>query len=271
MRFDLLGINRKGLCISFYDFDLYFLPLFFIIAARVEDYLYEKLELRKENRMNNLELLGQAMTEAGNEFSAGTAYGIHIFVLSVYVATSLKCLGSALLKVGATQYRLGAAERDFLQTSAANVLTPLKRFLEGDMKTIAKERKILMNKRLDLDACKNRLRKARSVEGQAHAEADLRVAQSEFDKQSEILKLLLEGIQTAHNNHLKCLRDFAEAQMTFYAQCHQHMADLQRELSGAQEVRAEASSDLSHNHSLRKNDEENDDIDDVVICINGDF
>ena len=30
------------------------------------------------------------------------------------------------------------------------------------------------------------------------AEADLRVAQAEFDKQAEITKLLLEGIQTAH-------------------------------------------------------------------------
>jgi hypothetical protein len=30
------------------------------------------------------------------------------------------------------------------------------------------------------------------------AEADLRVAQAEFDKQVEITKLLLEGIQTAH-------------------------------------------------------------------------
>uniref|UniRef100_A0A0M3HI47 BAR domain-containing protein n=1 Tax=Ascaris lumbricoides TaxID=6252 RepID=A0A0M3HI47_ASCLU len=64
------------------------------------------------------------------------------------------------------------------------------------------------------------------------AEADLRVAQAEFDKQAEITKLLLEGIQTAHNNQLKCLRDFVEAQMSFYAQAHQHMADLQRELSG---------------------------------------
>lgn len=35
------------------------------------------------------------------------------------------------------------------------------------------------------------------------AEADLRVAQSEFDKQAEILKLLLEGIQTAHVKKLK--------------------------------------------------------------------
>jgi hypothetical protein len=33
---------------------------------------------------------------------------------------------------------------------------------------------------------------------QFKAEADLRVAQAEFDKQSEILKLLLEGIQTAY-------------------------------------------------------------------------
>uniref|UniRef100_A0A8R1EIG9 BAR domain-containing protein n=1 Tax=Caenorhabditis japonica TaxID=281687 RepID=A0A8R1EIG9_CAEJA len=65
------------------------------------------------------------------------------------------------------------------------------------------------------------------------AEADVRVAQAEFDKQSEITKLLLEGIQTAHNNQLKCLRDFVEAQMSFYAQAHQLMADLQRELSGS--------------------------------------
>uniref|UniRef100_A0A183ER33 Meis_PKNOX_N domain-containing protein n=1 Tax=Gongylonema pulchrum TaxID=637853 RepID=A0A183ER33_9BILA len=32
---------------------------------------------------------------------------------------------------------------------------------------------------------------------------------------------------------LKCLRDFIESQMSFYAQAHQHMAELQRELSGA--------------------------------------
>lgn len=41
----------------------------------MEEVLYEKLELRKEHRMNNLEYLGQAMTEAGNEFNPGTAYG----------------------------------------------------------------------------------------------------------------------------------------------------------------------------------------------------
>uniref|UniRef100_A0A914X1U7 BAR domain-containing protein n=1 Tax=Plectus sambesii TaxID=2011161 RepID=A0A914X1U7_9BILA len=185
-------------------------------TVRMEEFFYEKLELRKEGgRMNNLEYLGQAMTEAGNEFGAGTPYG------------------GALLKVAHTEYKLGNAERDFINSCASNTLLPIRRFLEGDMRTIQRERKVLMNKRLDLDACKSRLRKAKSLESQTNAEADLRVAQAEFDKQAEITKLLLEGIQTAHNNQLKCLRDFVEAQMTFYAQSHQHMADLQRELSGA--------------------------------------
>jgi len=31
-------------------------------------------------------------------------------------------------------------------------------------------------------------------------------------------------------NHLRCLQDFAEAQATYYAQCHHYMQDLQREL-----------------------------------------
>ncbi|CAJ0577314.1 unnamed protein product, partial [Mesorhabditis spiculigera] len=108
-----------------------------------------------------------------------------------------------------------------------------------------KERKVLNSKRLDLDACKSRLKKAKTMETTTagnsrttggftveQAEADLRVAQAEFDKQAEITKLLLEGIQSAHNSQLKCLRDFVEAQMMFYAQAHQYMADLQRELSG---------------------------------------
>lgn len=185
-------------------------------TVRMEEVFYEKLELRKEGgRMNNLEHLGQAMTDAGNEFGAGTPYG------------------NALLKVAQAEFKLGAGERDFINNCASNTLLPIRRFLEGDMKTIQRERKVLNTKRLDLDAAKSRLRKAKSLEAQSNAEADLRVAQAEFDKQAEITKLLLEGIQTAHNNQLKCLRDFVEAQMSFYAQAHQHMADLQRELSGA--------------------------------------
>ncbi|KAK0404497.1 hypothetical protein QR680_017479 [Steinernema hermaphroditum] len=195
-------------------------------TVRMEEVFYEKLELKKEGgRVSNLEHLGQAMTDAGNEFGSGTPYG------------------NALLKVANAEFKLGTSEREFINASAASTLLPIRRFLEGDMKTIQKERKILSSKRLDLDAAKNRLKKAKTLETQAsshanigltieQAEADLRVTQTEFDKQVEITKLLLEGIQTAHNNQMKCLRDFVEAQMSFFAMAHQHMADLQRELAG---------------------------------------
>ncbi|ULT81904.1 hypothetical protein L5515_017573 [Caenorhabditis briggsae] len=190
-------------------------------TVRMEEVFYEKLELKKDGvvRQNNLEQLSTAMTEAGETFGETTPYG------------------TALLKVAQTESRLGQAERELCAQAATNTLLPIRRFLEGDMKTIQKERKVLNSKRLDLDACKSRLKKAKNVDTQAVAEADVRVAQAEFDKQSEITKLLLEGIQTAHNNQLKCLRDFVEAQMSFYAQAHQLMADLQRELSGTMSFR----------------------------------
>lgn len=183
-------------------------------TIRMEDVFYEKLGKDTHQRQNNLEQLGQSMLDAGNEFGPTTPYG------------------AALLKIAQTEAKLGAAEHEFLDATAAQTLMPIRRFLEGDMKTIQKERKVLHGRRLDLDAAKSKLRKAKTVESQASAEADLRVARAEFEKQIEVTTLLLEGIQTAHNHQLKCLRDFVEAQMSFYAQAHQHMADLQRDLSG---------------------------------------
>lgn len=46
-------------------------------------------------------------------------------------------VGSTLITVGEYQKRLGGAEREFLQTSAAAFLTPLRNFLEGDWRTIS--------------------------------------------------------------------------------------------------------------------------------------
>ncbi|XP_019386697.1 PREDICTED: endophilin-B1 isoform X3 [Crocodylus porosus] len=162
--------------------------------------------------MNNPELLGQYMIDAGNEFGPGTAYG------------------NALIKCGETQKRIGTADRELIQTSAINFLTPLRNFIEGDYKTIAKERKLLQNKRLDLDAAKTRLKKAKVAEARAASEQEVRITQSEFDRQAEITRLLLEGISSTHAHHLRCLNDFVEAQMTYYAQCYQYMLDLQKQL-----------------------------------------
>lgn len=45
------------------------------IGSRVEDFLFDKMEKKKPNRLSNLECLGINMLEAGNDFGAGTAYG----------------------------------------------------------------------------------------------------------------------------------------------------------------------------------------------------
>ncbi|XP_060539901.1 endophilin-B2 isoform X3 [Pantherophis guttatus] len=192
-------------------------------SARVEEFLYEKLDRKVPSRVTNVELLAQYMMEAATDFGATSPYG------------------KTLIKVGETERRLGGAERDFIHAASINFLTPLRNFLEGDWRTISKERRILQNRRLDLDACKARLKKARAAEAKAalwsdeveKAEHELRMAQTEFDRQAEVTRLLLEGINSTHVNHLRCLHEFAEAQTTYYAQCYQYMLDLQKQLNSS--------------------------------------
>ncbi|XP_008940236.1 PREDICTED: endophilin-B2, partial [Merops nubicus] len=217
-------------------------------SARVEEFLYEKLDRKVPSRVTNGELLAQYMTEAANDFGPGTPYG------------------KTLIKVGETQRRLGAAERDFIHSASINFLTPLRNFLEGDWRTISKERRILQNRRLDLDACKARLKKAKAAEAKAACEGDavpdfqetrprnyvlsasasalwsdevekvstqLKLGQTEFDRQAEVTRLLLEGISSTHVNHLRCLHEFVESQTNYYAQCYQYMLDLQKQLGSS--------------------------------------
>nr|XP_031306509.1 endophilin-B2 isoform X8 [Camelus dromedarius] len=206
-------------------------------SARVEEFLYEKLDRKVPSRVTNGELLAQYMAEAANELGPTTPYG------------------KTLIKVAEAEKRLGAAERDFIHMASINFLTPLRNFLEGDWKTISKERRLLQNRRLDLDACKARLKKAKAAEAKATtvpdfqetrprnyilsaiasaAEQELRVAQTEFDRQAEVTRLLLEGISSTHVNHLRCLHEFVESQTTYYAQCYRHMLDLQKQLGSSQ-------------------------------------
>ncbi|XP_047380011.1 endophilin-B2 isoform X11 [Sciurus carolinensis] len=185
-------------------------------SARVEEFLYEKLDRKVPSRVTNGELLAQYMAEAASELGPTTPYG------------------TTLVKVSEAEKRLGAAERDFIHAASVSFLTPLRNFLEGDWKTISKERRLLQNRRLDLDACKARLKKAKAAEAKASAEQELRVAQTEFDRQAEVTRLLLEGISSTHVNHLRCLHEFVKSQTTYYAQCYRHMLDLQKQLGSAQ-------------------------------------
>lgn len=96
---------------------------------RVEDFIYEKIEKKRPARLSNLEYLGLDMIEAGTVFGPGTAYG------------------SALMKIGQCEQKLGQAERDFIGSAGICFTQPLRKFLDGEMKTITKEKSILETKR----------------------------------------------------------------------------------------------------------------------------
>ncbi|KAK2120422.1 Endophilin-B2 [Saguinus oedipus] len=123
-------------------------------SARVEEFLYEKLDRKVPSRVTNGELLAQYMAEAASELGPNTPY-------------AFTEPWKTLLKVAEAEKQLGAAERDFIHTASISFLTPLRNFLEGDWKTISKERRLLQNRRLDLDACKARLKKAKAAEAKA--------------------------------------------------------------------------------------------------------
>lgn len=123
----------------------------FYLDMRYGDILIERMGTEvKRDRLRNLEYLGNDMIDAGIAFNPSSVYG------------------NALVKVGKAQQNLGQTERDFVANSYRTFIIPLRKFLEEDMKTITKERKVLETKRLDLDAAKSRLRKAKNMETQSN-------------------------------------------------------------------------------------------------------
>eukprot|EP00794_Sanderia_malayensis_P015983 gene15983-17593_t len=191
-------------------------------GARVEDYVFEKLDKKAPIRPTNLFVLGQTMTYAGRELGAGTEYG------------------SSLGKTGTSLKKMGNAEKDFMQKTASQFLDPLKRFLDNDMKTINKEKRSLEISRIDLDAARNKVKKAQSPEKLREAEGEFRVAQTDFDRQYEITKLLLESAVSAQSNHLQSLNSFVEALGMYHSQCQIYVNELQKDLQSVGNVSAKS-------------------------------
>ncbi|XP_074515897.1 endophilin-B1-like isoform X2 [Sebastes fasciatus] len=218
-------------------------------GARLEDRLYGHLDWSVPTRPRAHEVLGDEMTQAGLEMGSNTPYG------------------TALLRCGEAQKQLGEAERKFVQSTNIHFLTPLRSFTEGEYRVMQDERKMLVNKRLDLDIAKTRVRKAHEADREgrnlnanpleedylshvsymfsflrvkwlkmwaqeiSQAEMAQRIFQSLFDRQSQITRRVVEGIDNTHTNHMRSLMDFVEAQACYFDQCNQHGQELQKQLA----------------------------------------
>lgn len=117
-------------------------------GTRVEDYLIEKLAVadKRKERLRNLEWLGSNMVAFGQELTPGDTYG------------------SALIKCGQAQLKVGQIEREFANKADLGFIRPLKKFLDEDAKALTRERRVLETKRLDLDASKSKFKKVRSTD-----------------------------------------------------------------------------------------------------------
>ncbi|XP_068195240.1 endophilin-B1-like isoform X2 [Antennarius striatus] len=219
-------------------------------GARLEDRLYGHLDWTVPPRPRLLESLGDQMLEAGQDMGPNTPYG------------------ASLLRCGRTQKLLGAAEKKFVESVCILFLNPLRRFTEVEYGVVQDERRVLLNKRLDLDIAINRLRKAHEADREARnlnsspldndyltthvsymfsflrvkwlkmwaqeisqAEMELKICQSLFDRQSATMRRAVEGIGNTHMNHLRSLGDFVDAQACYYDQCNRHAQELQIQLA----------------------------------------
>jgi len=185
-----------------------------------------KLGLKRE-QMTNHEYLGGDMIEAGNEFGPDTPYG------------------SALIRVGQAEKRLGELEKEYIKSTNEGLIMPLTSFLDEEMKNVMKERKVLENKRLDLDACKSKVKKSRKdimeqrpddpydARAALHqAEDELQQCQVEFASQVEVAQRSMKALSHIQEDHLKHLTAFIQAQEEYYANGHKVMQELYRDLWG---------------------------------------
>ncbi|XP_032814894.2 endophilin-B1-like [Petromyzon marinus] len=181
-------------------------------SARVQEFFTGFLDMPPNPRQTDTEILGQSFVDAGQELGPGTNYG------------------AALTKAGETHKQLGTSEKEYIHVVSKDFLGPLHKFLDNDVAIIARERKALEAKRLDLDTLRSKLKRCTDEEEKQKLEAETRQAQAQFDHQAETTKILLEGLKSTHVSHLACLHHYVDAKAKYHEDCLQKLKTLQQDL-----------------------------------------
>ncbi|XP_045144451.1 endophilin-B2 [Echinops telfairi] len=242
-------------------------------SARVEEFLYEKLDRKIPSRVTNGELLAQYMSEAASELGPTTPYGkprgpqllgggehdlgqgpdpTWALARSKGADSSRKLTPPRLLLGTSQPCPLGegcsccvsgtscpwgrgllAAPYESLRGQPlASALAPAP--CDSPMNSVPCQTVPDFQETRPRNYILSASASALWSDEVDKAEQELRVAQTEFDRQAEVTRLLLEGISSTHVNHLRCLHEFVESQTTYYAQCYRHMLDLQKQLGSSQ-------------------------------------
>lgn len=176
-------------------------------AARMEDFLTEKLQSYKCSHPSEVETLAQTLLDAAVGLGPTTPFGV------------------VLNKCGEAEIEAAVAWKTFTGKVIEEVLLPLNNFLDKDIKAISKERKNLDTKRLDLDVAKGKLKKLTAHGKEADpntllkTEEELKAAQADFDKHLETTQTLLEGLATVQDDLVATMKAFHRSQSEYFQAC----------------------------------------------------
>lgn len=179
----------------------------------------EKFVLSKIDSTNQL---GRPEDSSAHENLGRTLTGA-----SKSLATTNPKLSEILSAAGSTQSQIAVDEKTFINTSRDCICRPFYSFLENDAKTIFKEKRTLETKRLDLDAAKAKLKKVKTLEMRDQVEQEVRTLQTDFERQQELLKLLLEGVSSHQSTQMRALREFVDAQTAYFVSAAARAQQLQ--------------------------------------------
>jgi len=161
---------------------------------------------------------------------------------------------NVLAAVGKAEGEIAQAEQKFINSTKDTVLRPFYSFVDNDAKTIFKEKKALETARLDLDAAKAKLKKVKTLEMRDQVEGELQAAQSEFMRQQELLKLLLENVASAQNTQLRAIMEFVNHQTAYLVSAADSAKALQ---SQVQDLAGELAQSGSASQFPRRNSNSN--------------
>jgi len=161
---------------------------------------------------------------------------------------------NVLAAVGKAEGEIAQAEQKFINSTKDTVLRPFYSFVDNDAKTIFKEKKALETARLDLDAAKAKLKKVKTLEMRDQVEGELQAAQSEFMRQQELLKLLLENVASAQNTQLRAIMEFVNHQTVYLVSAADSAKALQ---SQVQDLAGELAQSGSASQFPRRNSNSN--------------
>ncbi|XP_019854265.1 PREDICTED: endophilin-B1-like isoform X2 [Amphimedon queenslandica] len=191
---------------------------------RLEEAVYSKLDRVQPHRSTGHELLGVELSRAGNEFGPETQYGGY------------------LVRCGEVESKIGLAERRYQNTIKTDVLTPLKAFLEVDLKTLLREKRNLVVLRLDLDAAKAQAKKAQGDK----AESNLRSIQADYDSKMEKVRGSMERIVQTHVNNMGHIKGYISTLKSYYTDCMTYLDDIGTEMSPPVVTSSDNEDILSH-------------------------